>query len=109
MGHLKDMLERAMRDANKINDKNSAAAKLFSSYHDQFESIVGQPMIWKTTNHPDLKSPQLVLVEQPFQYFVLVRKVVYNVEAQASTIRYAVNYASLYSGTDTIESLELSV
>lgn len=96
-----------MRESNRIDENTSEASQLFRDYRKKFEELKGQPIIWRTSNNPNLKNPQLVLVEQPFQYFVLVQKTVYNVEAQATVLRYAVNYASLYAGHDTVETLEM--
>lgn len=99
-----------MRDVDEyFDDQFSESNRMFLDYHKQFKSMVGQSVIWKTSNNPNLKSPQLVIVEQSFKYFVLVCKVVYNVEAQKSNLRYAVNYSSLYTGQDSIETLELSI
>ncbi|MNW28096.1 hypothetical protein D3C74_49080 [compost metagenome] len=107
MGSLKKMIGQAMVETDILDDRMSGASVMFDNYRKKFNSMVGQTIIWTSPNNPDLKHPQLVVVSAAFEYFVLVSKVTYNVEAQVSTLKHAINYASLYSGQDKIETLEM--
>lgn len=109
MGALKDLLERALRENNQINEDTTEATILFKDFYDKFMDMRGQVVIWKTLQNPNLKHPQLVIVEQPYRYFVLVKKIAYNSQGEENVIRYGVNYSSLFVGHDTIESLEVSL
>jgi hypothetical protein len=109
LGYLKVMLEAAIVETREPQEEGTDAFLMFLEYKRYFKSLIGKSLIWKTTNNPNLRSPQLVQVEQPFMHFVVVTKVVYNVRAQHTTLRYAINYASLHSGHDSVELLEVSL
>lgn len=106
MGQLKDMLERAMREARNLDNLTTDAEKLFKKYEATFQGLLGKPLIWKTSNNPIIKNPQLVTVEKPYRHFVVVSKIVYNVDGHFSVLRYAINYSALIAGQDSVELLE---
>jgi hypothetical protein len=102
------MLETAIMETREPQEEGTDAFFMFLDYKHYFKALVGKPLIWTTLNNPNLRSPQLVQVERPFMHFVVVTKTVYNVKAQPVVLRYAINYASLHSGQDTVELLEMT-
>jgi tRNA U54 and U55 pseudouridine synthase Pus10 len=106
LGVFKDMLERALAESNRISDSKSGASSVYKDLEKEFTKLVGQPIIWRTKHNTNLKAPQLVVVEKPFEHYVLVVKTSFNVEGQENKIRYGVLYSSLYCGFDTYETLE---
>lgn len=107
MGYLKEMLEAAIVETREPTDEGTDAFFMFKDYETRFKDLIGKPLIWKTLNNPNLRSPQLVQVERPFDHFVVVVKTVYNVNAQPSALRYAISYSSIYCGHDKVDTLEM--
>jgi len=108
MGVFKDMLERALAENGVIDEQNSPSAKVYEDFQNEFTNLIGEPIIWRTKNNTNLKAPQLVVVEQVFERYVLVVKTSYNVEGFPNQIRYGILYSSLYCGFDTYETLVFS-
>lgn len=107
MGQLKTLLINAIRENNKIDERSTDASRLYKKYKDEFTAKVGEPFLWKTSNNNDLKQPQLAEIVKAYDHYVLIQKIVMNVDQEVSYIRYAVNYNALYCGHDKLESLEL--
>jgi hypothetical protein len=105
MGALRDMLERAMRDSRNAGDGATDALKVLQKYRDSFSKIVGKPVIWKAAKNPVFSTPQLVIIDQPYDYFVVVKKRVYNVDGEASIIHFTISYSSLISAYEHVELL----
>jgi hypothetical protein len=106
MGALKDILEESLRNAHKRVVGKSHADITFESYRENFDKLVGEPAIWKTSNNINLKKPQLVFIEKTYKHYVVVSKRTFNLDKEEGIIRYAINYASMIAGSDTIETLE---
>lgn len=106
MGVFKDMLSRALAENNRLDERKAKSASIYKKIQDNFEGLVGEPIIWRTKQNTNLRAPQLVVVEKPFEHYVLVVKTSYDVEGNANKIRYGVLYSSLYCGFDTYETLE---
>jgi hypothetical protein len=106
MGALKNILEESIRNAHKRVAGKSHADITFEGYRRSFEQIKGEPAIWKTSNNVNLKKPQLVFIEETYKHYVVVVKRTFNLDKEEGIIRYAVNYASIIAGSDTIDTLE---
>ena len=107
MGGLKELLERALANANKINYKKTMSASVHREYQEKFEKLIGEPIIWRTRFNTNIKTPQLVVVEKPYENYVVVVKTSFSVDGTENKIRYAILYNSLYCQNDTYETLEL--
>ncbi|UXR28919.1 hypothetical protein [Bacillus paranthracis] len=105
MGYLKEVLEQSYKDVYSIKGKTQADVT-YGMYRNQFERIVGQIAIWKTQQNPNIKQPQLVLIEKTYEHHVLLKKETFNLEGEKGYLYFSVNYASVLCGMDTIELLE---
>lgn len=108
MGSFKDMLGKALADNKKTNEKKSHANAVHTDYKNKFTALIGEPIIWRTKQNADLKAPQLVVVEEPHDHYVVVVKTSLNVEGVENKIRYGILYSSLYCGFDKYHTLEFS-
>lgn len=106
MGLFRDLLEQALELNNSVSEKDTHRHSVYTKYKAKFSELVGEPIIWKTKNNSNLRQPQLVIVEEAHDNYVLVKKISYSVDGNTYTIRYCILYASLYCGFDKYETLE---
>ncbi|BAK53011.1 sigma factor accessory [Bacillus phage SP-10] len=101
MGTLKEILEHSIKNKARVRGR-SHMEQLFMEYQEKYSKLIGQPAIWKTSNNTNIKVPQLVVVEEAGERFVLLKKATFNLEGVEGLIRYAVSYTSIYSGHDSV-------
>jgi len=106
LGGLKELLEMALANANKIDYKKTMSASVHQEYKRKFEELIGEPIIWRTKYNTNIKAPQLVVVEKAYENYVVVVKTSFSVDGTENKIRYGILYNSLYCENDTYETLE---
>ena len=106
MGILKDMLEATLKGDIYEDDNELAINHHFKEYEEVFKNRIGQTAIWKTMSRGDSNNVKKVVIEGVYSYFVMVSRVVKSVDSTKTKVKYAINYTSLLTETDTLEFKE---